>query len=97
MSNDFYMMTTEVTQGMFQEDMDYDSKTVNRLVMEMAIIICLLSIGTMAAHFANTLGADEGEQACYGCTGSGTSVTCSEAMNTIFVPNGPCEHEWELA
>ena len=53
----------------------------------------------MAAHFANTLSADENEQACYTCTGSGTSVLCSEAMNPYLCTGYslPTEHEWELA
>ena len=29
LSNDFYMMTTEVTQGMFEEVMGYDSRTLD--------------------------------------------------------------------
>ena len=51
----------------------------------------------MAAHFANTLSVSEEE--CYSCSGSGTSVTCTEAI-TPYICSGyslPTEHEWELA
>ena len=54
----------------------------------------------MAAHFANTLSALQGDQpSCYSCSGSGTSVTCSETMNPYDCSGYslPTEHEWEIA
>ena len=40
-----------------------------------------------------------GEQSCYSCSGSGTSVTCSEAMDPYECSGYslPTEHEWEIA
>ena len=77
----FYMMTTVVTQGMFKEIMGYDSRLGQSTSFGMETIgPAYYTSWHMAAHFANTLSIDQGEEECYICSGSGTSVTCSESM-----------------
>ena len=89
----FYIMTTEVTQGMFVEVMGYDPNANGTNYPVYSVN------WHMAAHFSNTLSIDQGEQECYSCSGSGTSVTCSETMNPYECSGYslPTEHEWELA
>ena len=100
LSHAFYMMTTEVTQGMFQEVMGYDSRDgKNTNYGDGNNFPAYYVSWHMAAHFANTLSILEGEQECYSCSGSGTSVTCSETMDPYLCTGYslPTEHEWEIA
>jgi formylglycine-generating enzyme required for sulfatase activity len=53
----------------------------------------------MAAAFANGMSAGSGLPACYSCSGSGTTVTCS-APSSVYACAGyrlPTEAEWEGA
>ena len=98
--NAFYMMTTEVTQGMFQEVMGYDSRVGNSTDYGDGDNYPAYYVSWhMAAHFANTLSISQGEEECYSCYGSGTSLTCSETMDPYFCTGYslPTEHEWEIA
>jgi formylglycine-generating enzyme required for sulfatase activity len=100
LDNAFYMMTTEVTQGMFQEVMGYDSRTGQSTSYgDGDNYPAYYASWHMSAHFANTLSIDQGEQECYSCSGSGTSVTCSETMDPYLCSGYslPTAHEWEIA
>ena len=62
---------TEVTQGMFQELMNDSLR-----LMEMVLIFQPIMHHGIWLLFANTLGALQGEQACY---------SCSEVVQTLSV------------
>jgi large repetitive protein len=75
----FYIMTTEVTQGMFNALMGYDSRqgceSLESLPCENAEIFgdgtdhpAYYATWHMAAHFANTLSVQEDLSSCYSCT-----------------------------
>ena len=74
----FYMMTTEVTQGMFQDSMGYDSREGKPTTYgDGTNPPAYYASWDMAADFTNTLGALQGEQASLFLTGSGTNVVCN--------------------
>ena len=93
-------MQTEVIQGMFEAVMGYDSRD------DCGYGSCshfgdgdnypaYYVSWYMATHFANTLSVLQGEEECYSCSGSGTSVTCSETIDP-YICTGfslPTEHE----
>ena len=111
LTNDFYAMTTEVTQGMFAQLMGYNSHTG------------LSTTGTngsygvgsdypayyvdwhMAADFANAVTEQHNSlygtnlQACYSCSGVETAVTCSQAVDPYSCDGYRLltEAEWEYA
>ena len=62
------------------------------------MISCLLCKLAVLTHFANTLSVSQGEQNI-GAGGSGTNVTCVEAMSPYECSGYslPMEVEWELA
>ena len=106
LSNDFYMMTTEVTQGMFNELMGYQSyggeSSANGSGTDYP---AYYANWHMAADFANAVTSHHNSEMgsslseCYVCSGSGTSVTCSDAI-TPYQCDGyrlPTEGEWEYA
>ena len=69
LNNNFYMMTTEVTQGMFQELMGYDSRDGKDTNYGDGINHPTYYVSwDMAVHFANTLSVSEGEEECYSYT-----------------------------
>ena len=90
----YYMMTTEVTQEMFEAWMGYNPS---------------VNVGTdlpveninwhEAVAFSNALSAQIGLEECYDCTGTQTSVLCTEAMNLDLCTGYrlPSASQWELA
>ena len=96
----FYMMTTEVSQGMFQQLMNYDSRMGENTDFGDGIYVPAYYVSWhMAAHFASELSILQGEENCYSCTGIETDVYCEE-----IVPPEECtgyalptEVQWELS
>ncbi len=111
LTNDYYVMTTEVTQGMFAQVMGYnahDGQTVSNSNGSYGIgndHPAYYVTWYMAADFANhvtqrhnTVYGDN-LQECYSCSGSGSSVSCTVAMNPHQCTGYRMltEAEWEYA
>ena len=83
LSRDFYLMTTEVTQEMFQQVMGYDSRTgyTQYNYGTGADFATYYANWHMAAAFANAVTQRHNTvngtslQDCYSCSGSGTGVS----------------------
>ena len=103
LTNDFYMMETEVTQGMFQALMGYEPhEGYSAYAGEGAGYPAYYVGWHMAAAAANALSWQEGLAACYSCTGSGVDVDCGldGSLSHVYACTGyrlPTEAEWELA
>ena len=98
--NAFYIMTTEVTQGMFQQVLGYDSRQDYNEDWGLGSNHPAYFVNWhMAADFANALSTLAGEQLCYSCSGSESNVMCSETMDPNVCTGYalPTEHERELA
>ena len=109
LTDNIWVMTTEVTQGMFFDLLGYDVFDG----LSTGDTIGSYGIGSdypayhinwhMAADLANALTAQHNAlfgtnlQDCYSCTGTGTTVTCTQGMNP-YVCSGYrmlTEAEWE--
>ena len=111
LTNDYYVMTIEVTQGMFAALMGYnshDGQTTSDSGGSYGIgndYPAYYVSWHMAADFANTVTQRHNTlngtnlQECYACSGSGTGVTCSVSVDP-YQCNGYrmlTEAEWEYA
>ena len=111
LTNDFYVMTTEVTQGMFAQLMGYDShagQSTSNGTGTYGVGADFPAYHTtwhMSAAFANAVTQRHnvlngtGLQECYTCTGSGQSVTCSVTVDPYMCDGYRLltEAEWEYA
>lgn len=106
-SQNFYLMTTEVTQGMFNQMMGYYAHTgQNFITGEGDNYATYYANWHMAVDFANQVTQEYNSingtslSACYSCSNSGTdSVSCSEAVSPLTCDGFrlPTSGEWEYA
>ena len=105
-TSDFYLMTTEVTQGMFTSLMSYDPTTYSTTYGVGNDFPAYYLSWHMAADYANTVTQRHNSvngtsfEECYTCSNSGTtSVTCTEAVNPYQCSGYvlPTEAEWGYA
>jgi formylglycine-generating enzyme required for sulfatase activity len=93
---DFYMSTTEITDGQFEEFMGYGHCAITEDQPMMVY-------NYEAMQFANALSSFTGLPECYGCTGSGSNTIC--IINSSYDPDLhlcpgyrlSTEGEWEYA
>ncbi|MEC7984965.1 MAG: SUMF1/EgtB/PvdO family nonheme iron enzyme [Myxococcota bacterium] len=103
LSNDFYIMTTEVSQGMFEALMSYNNASFSSCGIN-----CPMETVSWheAAAFANALSSFAGRSSCYSCSYTNaadpSTVTCSDSPSyngqSIYNCPGyrlPTDLEWE--
>lgn len=96
LTNDYLMSVTEVTQSQFSAIMGQDPSYFTSCGSDCPVERVSWHV---AASFANALSDEAGLDSCYTCTGSGSSVSCTES-GTPYVCDGfrlPTSAEWEAA
>lgn len=106
LSNDYYVMTTEVTQGMFYEMMEFDPRDGYTKVYGDGEDYPTYYVNWhMSAAFANAVTDQHNIQngtslsSCYSCTGEGIGIRCTKTMNPYQCDGYRLltEAEWEYA
>jgi formylglycine-generating enzyme required for sulfatase activity len=96
LTNDFYIGETEVTQGEYEAMMGTNPSGFSSCGSD-----CPVETVTWheSAAFANAVSDSEGLEQCYTCTGSGTSTSCSIAVEPYSCGGYrlSTEAEWEAA
>ncbi|MEC7985787.1 MAG: formylglycine-generating enzyme family protein, partial [Myxococcota bacterium] len=105
LSNPFYMMTTEVTQGMFEQLSGYNPATYDTTYGIDTNYPVYYVNWHMAADFSNKMTAQHNQthgttlSECYTCSGAGETVSCDIAINPYSCDGYrlPTESEWEYS
>jgi formylglycine-generating enzyme required for sulfatase activity len=106
LTNDYYVMITEVTQGMFYEMMDFDPRDGYTKVYGDGEDYPTYYVNWhMSAAFANAVTAQHNSEngtslsACYSCSGEGIGIRCTKDLNPYECDGYRLltEAEWEYA
>ena len=107
LSDDIYVSTTEITQGMYNALMGYDSRAFQSTTLGDGDNFPAYFVNwNMAASFSNALTDHHNAvlgtslSRCYSCTGTNTSEICSADVEEIYQCTGYrllTEAEWEYA
>lgn len=98
LTHDFIILSTEVTQGFFEQKMGYQPST--EFFFNGPDYPVQNVSWHEAAAFCNELSQDEDLDECYRCTGDPPSVSCEPVDDRPFDCRGyrlPTEVEWEYA